>query len=506
MGESKERDMSGHEEEPRVFAIKRGNGEINFTRRDFLKAASVATAATLAGCSGNKESAAPAEPAVEELTRVPTKTPEPTRPPAEFTDEQIVELCSAARAHNEDLAILGISPDGRFLVSFGDYQVKIWSIPDFALLKTIEVFDRPRAAFSPDSAFLVIGFPEGLIEVRSTLDWGVEKELFDHSAPIRDIKFVESGSQMASIDEKGVLILWDIPDFSVARMEDSGEEHTRIFINQDGKNMVTCGYGSEVINLWSLPGLKLELSIEAGSELIFNAAFSSDKDLLAAQGRDGWVYLWSLSSGNDVNRVEAFPDEIIWDVTLTPDEKQLITTSNGWTKVWSFPELEPLATFDGTGMDLLDDGKRYLTSNGTIVNEVKIWSLSSFEVEERFNVRPEDSYWAYLSPTDDTLIVAYYDIGVVEIYSIPGGELAMCLMDVASSPPEAEGIEIEVEVEGKVETYTLPCGSPIPAGAVCTCNCVGGSGSGLPTCSCVGHSSCSCVGHTSGGSHYWYPN
>jgi hypothetical protein len=98
----------------------------------------------------------------------------------------------------------------------------------------------------------------------------------------------------------------------------------------------------------------------------------------------------------------------------------------------------------------------------------------------------------------------------IKLWSLSGGDLIACLMDLAANEKDVLGITyLETDSSGQKVQRTLPCGSSIPTGAVCVCNCVAGSYV-APACSCVGHTVCSCDGHTTGGcsvvSHYWHPN
>jgi hypothetical protein len=111
---------------------------------------------------------------------------------------------------------------------------------------------------------------------------------------------------------------------------------------------------------------------------------------------------------------------------------------------------------------------------------------------------------------DGAWLVSGDENGEIRLWSLPGGDIYACAMDLEAMPDSSEGITFETtNSSGETVTYTLPCGAAVPAGAVCTCNCVTGSACscvGHSVCSCVGYSPCSCVGHSSGGSHYWYPN
>ena len=510
MSDTNNKEADNNNKEPKIYAVKRGDGELNFTRRDFLKAAGVVTSATLAGCSTQEEPAK--TPTALEPTATPTLEPTATKEPAAYTEEEITEICASAKAHNENVDIMEFSTDGRTFVSAGDGQVKIWSLPNFALLKTIDGIEAPRIAFSPDSSLLLIGAEDSLIRILTAPNWSNENALFDEYS-IRDLKFLANGEQVLSINTAGIIKQWDLNNQTLINSVSDHQQHTALFLSPDETMVASMNYTYPIISIWSLPDLELLASIEIESSLIIDLAFSPDGKYLVIPNDEGWISIWSMPDGEFVDMIEANPNNFIWNLEFTADGNQLITTGSLETSIWSFPELEKQFTIEENMVKIIDNGKKLVTYIGNQENKITIWSLDNFSIENTFPVRDIETFWPQVSPTENTLAVAYNDVGIIDIYTIADGQLAMCLMDIASSPPEIEGVEIEVEVEGTVTTQTLPCGSPIPAGAVCTCNCVAGAGApicscvGHSTCSCVGHSSCSCVGHTtSPGSHYWYPN
>ena len=501
MSNTNNKGAEDNNKEPKIYAVKRGNGELNFTRRDFLKAAGVVTSATLAGCSAQAEPTETPTPTAKVPTATPTIEPTATQEPVEYTEEEIIEICASAKAHDGHIDNIRFSPDGRTLASVGGGQVKIWSLPNFALLKTIELEGSPRIDFSPDNALLIIGTEAGTIEIYSAPNWINENTLVDEYA-IRNLLFFDNGKQILSINDEGIINQWDLNDLTLINSVSDHQQHTNLYLSPDETMVASMKYNHPIISIWSLPDLELLCSIENKASIISRLAFSPNGKYLATS-KDKVISIWSLPDGELINEVLIDSEDYIWSLLFTANGDQLISSSD--IKIWSFPELENQFTIKGNVADIIDNGKKLITYQDEDQHKVTIWSLENFTIDHSFPVRDDDFFWAQASPKEDTVAVVYYDIGIIEIYTIEDGQLTMCLMDIASSPSDIEGVEIEVEVEGTITTQTLPCGSPIPAGAVCTCNCV--AGAGPPICSCVGHSSCSCVGHTtSPGSHYWYPN
>ena len=107
------------DEAPQVFKV----GQMGSGRREFLKnalagAAAGVSATTIGGCNDN---------------------PHASQCKATFL-----------ASHNSWVNSVAISPDGRLLASgSGDKTIKLWSLPDGALLKTLDGIPRLRSQSAP---------------------------------------------------------------------------------------------------------------------------------------------------------------------------------------------------------------------------------------------------------------------------------------------------------------------------------------------------------------------
>ena len=168
-----------------------------------------------------------------------------------------------------------------------------------------------------------------------------------------------------------------------------------------------------------------------------------------------------------IRQLSAEPDAF----ALAPDARFMVCMAGRELHVWSLPEGKLLRVF------LLAD---------------KGWTLGTFTS-------------VTITPDGKTLIAGTFH-GAIRLWSLEDGRELGCLMDLESSPPEAQGMTYEVRsAYGRLVTYTLPCGSSLPAGTTCTCDCVPGkaappswltnsSSKGSPSSSHYSRSSyCTCV-------------
>jgi len=438
----------GNAESPQVFAVEMESGKAKFTRRDFLKAAGVATAATVAGCAPT-----------------PSST-EPPSPQSTLSSQERITACRDVNAHTAEILGLAISQDGTTLLSgSADGSIKIWSLPNGALLNTLEEITHVDGllAISPDGRFLAsesLGV-ETTIEIWSLPDGVHLKTLRGIPDIISNLTFSPDGKVLA-LDSFGPIQLWSLPDGNLLNtLEKAGVAYT-LAISPDGKLMASpSGPYEEAIQLWSLPdGMQLK-TLQGHTDEVLNLTISQDGSLLASNSKDRTVKLWSLPDG------------------------ELLKTLGGDVAVGTV-----------TALAISPDGKLLATSSYTDIssrNTLMLWSLPDGVLLNSMEGYIDEVKVLVISP-DGGLLASASNDGTIKLWSLPGGELVGCAFDLAASSSYTQGVTYETTVSGKTVEVTLPCGAPIPAGAVCTCNCVGGS-----LCSCDGHSG-------GGGSHYWHPN
>ena len=96
-------------EKPEVYALRQNDGVWQISRREFLKAAGLGTAAL-----GLKFSRSYSQ---EDKSAVPSPTPDP-----------YLDACSTVSAHNDNIRNLLISPDRKYLISCSPKAVKCWDL------------------------------------------------------------------------------------------------------------------------------------------------------------------------------------------------------------------------------------------------------------------------------------------------------------------------------------------------------------------------------------------
>jgi hypothetical protein len=139
--------------------------------------------------------------------------------------ETASDPCRDGRAHKFSVHGLAISPDGKLLASGSDDRtIKLWSLPDGTLVKTLKGHsgDVYSAVFHPDGKLLASGSPGNTKRFNSDgvlLDSGNEVKLWSlpdgaltKTLKGRSVAIRPDGKLLASGDATGSIYLWRLPD------------------------------------------------------------------------------------------------------------------------------------------------------------------------------------------------------------------------------------------------------------------------------------------------------
>ena len=438
---SGENSNNPQEEEPQLFSVKKSdNGGWQFSRREFIKGAgATATALSMGGILGGVAKAQDAE-----------ETPSPLP-------------ILGVQAHTSSVQSLAISVDGKLLASASsDATIKLWSLPDGGLIKTLE----------------------------------------GHAGVVHAVAISTNGELIASGGEDKTVKLWSSTTGELLHsLESHSEDVFTVAFTPDGQLLIS-GSKNGTIKLWSLPDGTLLNTLQGFMGWITSLAVSSDGTFFASGGLENVIKLWSLPNGELLNIIST--NGMVKSIVLSPDNHTLIGASSV-VRIWDITDeneiVSGLLEENSGGVNSLaisSDGKQVV--GGLQGSILVIWSLEDNTFLKFIDASlGTDTYGGYsirsvvLSPDGNLLVSASSD-NTIKLWSLPDGNYIKDLIDIAASLPDFEGALYSPNDEGS-SVITLPCGSDIPAGSTCICNCVAGSG-------------CSCVGNRGGGggTHYWYPN
>ncbi len=253
--------------------------------------------------------------------------------------------CDDMLAHLKTVSSLVISPDGKILVSASfDKNIKLWSLPDGALLKTLtgHSYSVQSLAISPDGKLLASGSDDQTINLWSLPSGTLLKTLKGHSESILSLAISPDGKTLVSAGWDSTIKLWNLPSGTLRQtLEGHSSRVNSVSISPDGK-MLASASGDKTIRLWSLPGGVLLKTLEGHASWVKSVAISPDSKIVVSGSDDKMIKLWSLPSGVLLKTWQGH-SHMVRSLAISPDGEMLVSGS-GYRKIklWSLPNGESL--------------------------------------------------------------------------------------------------------------------------------------------------------------------
>lgn len=200
--------------------------------------------------------------------------------------------------HDNAVTSHAVGVDGRSLATGGsDGHVRLWRLDGLplAVLRHGPSADALRGSgmndidFSPDGQWLATAGMDTPIRLWRRSDFGLQRVLEGHTAPVADIEFSTDGTRLLSTDMNHLLHIWEIPGGRLLHTL-RGHDNTVIeaHFNADGSRILSSGWDNRAC-LWdSATGGKLECwTADVAYSLPERYGFSPDGQhfVLGSQGR-----------------------------------------------------------------------------------------------------------------------------------------------------------------------------------------------------------------------------
>ncbi len=207
-----------------------------------------------------------------------------------------------------------------------------------------------------------------------------------HAAAVWDVAFSPEGDTLASCDEEGKVILWDVAS---GEMRDELQAHQKpvlaVAFSPDGSLLAT-GSKDDMVILWDMATLEAALTLEMKDNV--NAlAFNDSGTVLAAASKDEKVWLWDVATGNELTRLGGHKDAVT-DVAFSPDGEMVASASEtGMIHLWDALTGDELMVLEGHEGPVYgvafapsseEDAQAQLISGGED-GTVRLWDLTAPE-------------------------------------------------------------------------------------------------------------------------------
>src|SRR5439155_16051857 len=157
--------------------------------------------------------------------------------------------------------------------------------------------------------------------------------LTGHSAAISALAVTPDGKQIVSAGQDHKVKFWDAETGREIRSHDSPDEVLLLAFIPDGKKLIAWqrqqGRGdddsADSVQTYDPANFKSIDTLSDRGRRISCLALTTDGTLVAMGSNDGSVRLWDLVKKERIGGDRPMHAKALWDLTLTPDKKLLIT-------------------------------------------------------------------------------------------------------------------------------------------------------------------------------------
>jgi WD40 repeat protein len=355
--------------------------------------------------------------------------------------------------HQGGTTSLSFSPDGTTLASGSwDNTIRLWNVTDENVVSNKTLSNHTwvvfSAEFSPDGTILVSADGAGEIKVWNSTNWEELTTFKAHQGEIRFVHFSPDSTLLATASNDGTIKIWNTSTWDIPKPIPI---HTLEFPNppyktwdtwvmeakfsSDGK-ILASAFGDNMFWIWDWDNENVTHKLEGHTHVEYpetdsSVDFSPSEMLLASGGGDGFIKLWDVNSGTEIEIPSMEHNGLVRSVVFSPDGTLLATSSDDSTvKLWNIArgaELQTLAkhTSAVTSVDYSPNGM--LLASGSDDSSVKVWNITSGT--ELQTLQHEDVVTSVdFSYTGDLLVSSSRD-ETIKLWNVSSGVLTRNLTE-----------------------------------------------------------------------------
>ena len=214
------------------------------------------------------------------------------------------------------------------------HYIRVFSASDGSVVKELFLGSDPLSAcLSPDGSKLAVTTTSAGVFVFNTSDWSeYARFTSEHVNTINFCRFSQDGAVLASSDEAGEVVLWDVGSKTAIRRLDTVNESSvrRFGFSPDGRYIVTTSCDGAA-RIYSTESGRCVSLLGGFGAMIYDAAFSPDGRFVAAASYDHSIKLY-YSDGTYIATLlqpEGLDSEgfITSELCFTPDSAYLLCSN-----------------------------------------------------------------------------------------------------------------------------------------------------------------------------------
>jgi hypothetical protein len=320
--------------------------------------------------------------------------------------------------------------------------------------------------YSPDGRRLLIA-RYGSVEIVDAKTRKALMALKGHPGKVNAAHFSKDGVRVISASGvtgvSGLATVWDAS--AGKKLREFGEGHGDVLydaeFSPDGELIATAGYDRQ-IRIWNAESGELVRLIEGHNGAIFDLAFSPDGTILASASGDETIKLWKVSDGQRLDTLNQ-PQAEQFSVAFTPDGKFVVGAgADNRVRLWRLlskdkPVINPVvhARFahedDIVKTAMSKDGDWLVSASSD--GSLKIWTLPDLTQRLVIERQPDLVSGISIAPNSESFMVGRLD-GSLESYELPvaGVQIANANAKAKTKPEEQKPGSRSTVVDGKAKS------------------------------------------------------
>ncbi|MGH9885753.1 MAG: WD40 repeat domain-containing protein, partial [bacterium] len=215
----------------------------------------------------------------------------------------IRELRYRGQAKSWRYSVVAVSPPFVAAIDTMGRAAHVWDAETGTQVVELEndASEKAALAFSPDGRWLVTS---GGDEVR-VFDTSTWKRVSTIAGPrVRSLSFAPAGSHLAVGTYDGVASIWEVPSGTRGRvLRDSGASVDAIAYSHDGALLATASRDG-LEQVWEANSGALRIQFNTHRDKIYGVEFASTGDLMLSASADGAIAVTNIATGMPVARLE----------------------------------------------------------------------------------------------------------------------------------------------------------------------------------------------------------
>jgi WD40 repeat protein len=253
--------------------------------------------------------------------------------------------------HDDWVRSVAFSHHDRWLATASnDRTAKLWNADTGALLFTLAGHDQAvtSVGFSPDQGHLATGSTDRTVGIWDTATGQLLHKLTGHADEVTQVAYTPDGKYLLSCSRDRTIRMIDRNTQEVCAILDKLPEAVLTMAISPRGRSLACVCGKQIL-LWdlrlgpqALMSSSPRLVLKGHANDVIDLSFSPDESRLATTSVDWTIRLWDTETGNSVLTMSDFGESVL-SVGFSPDGRLLAGGQNENIRLWEALETSPQA-------------------------------------------------------------------------------------------------------------------------------------------------------------------